>query len=85
MGGVFFQELLLIFRQLLGHKDRVRCASGDTCSAIDATFGIDVKLGGRLELGLILLGVDAVGGTDLDAKLVFDARIGDYIRHCSFS
>jgi hypothetical protein len=38
-------------------------------------------LSGGFKLGLVLLGVDAIGGANLDAQGVFDAGISDYISH----
>src|SRR6202035_5348 len=35
----------------------------------------------RLETGFVLLGMDAIGRADLDAKGILDARISDYIGH----
>jgi hypothetical protein len=38
-------------------------------------------LGGSFEGWLILLGMDAVGGANLDAKRIFDAVISNHIGH----
>jgi len=53
--------------------DRVGGASRDAGTAVNATFRINVHLGGSLKGRLVLLGMDAVGGADLNTEGVFDA------------
>src|SRR5208282_4552382 len=73
---------LLVSRVGVRGSDRIIGSAG---AAIDATFGVDIKLGCLLELGLVFLGMNAVGGTDFHAKFVLNAGVGDYISHESFS
>src|SRR5207249_5425188 len=56
---------------------------GHTGAAVDARFGVDVELGLRLELRLILLGMDAVDRANLDARGVLrvDAGLCDHVGH----
>src|SRR5579884_15466 len=57
--------------------DRLNGACGNAGAAVDAHFGIDV------EHVVLILSVDAVDRTNVDARLVFgpDARFGDDVGH----
>jgi hypothetical protein len=81
MGRVLFQKLFFVFREFLGYEDRIGSAYRNAGAAIDATIGVDINLCRRLKLGLVFFGMDAVGRADVHAKFVFDASVGDYIRH----
>jgi hypothetical protein len=74
-------ELALLGRDFVEWEDRIRGADGDAGAAVDALGGIDVYLGGGFEPGLVVSGMDAIDGTGLDAQLVLDAVIGDYVGH----
>jgi hypothetical protein len=80
-GGVLLDEFLLIFRHVFQRVNRVRSASRNASAAVDAALRVDIHLRGSFEPGFVLLGVNAVGGADFDAKRVFDASISDYISH----
>ena len=43
--------------------------------------GSTQHLSRSFELGLVLLGMDAVGGADLEAQRIFHAVIGNYVGH----
>src|SRR5204862_5065020 len=53
----------------------------DARVAVDADRGVDVELLRRLEVRGAGLGVDAVHGTHLDARVVLDATADDDIGH----
>jgi hypothetical protein len=80
-GGVLFDEILLLFGHIFERVNRVGRADWDTGAAVNAAFGIDVHLSGGFEAGLVGLGVNAIGGADVDAERIFDAGISDYISH----
>jgi hypothetical protein len=79
--SVLIEKLFLVLGQIVGGIERIRGAGRNTGTAIDAAGGIDVKLGHFLKLGLVGLGMDAVGRTNIDAEMIFNAIIGDYVCH----
>jgi hypothetical protein len=79
--SVLLDEFLLVFGDIFESVNRVRRARRNTGAAIDAAFGINVHLRGGLELGLVLLGVDAIGRANLDTEGILDAVVSDYIGH----
>ena len=86
---VQFRVLLPLFGQVIQRKNRGYGADGDTGAAIDAFHRINVELGNVVEcgtavvIGRVLLGVDAIYGTGVDAGGVFgsDAGFGNDIGH----
>jgi hypothetical protein len=80
-GGVALDERLLVVGDIVGGEDRIRSAGRDAGATIDALSGIDKKLSGLFEAGLILLGMNAIGGADIDAEGILDAGISDYVGH----
>ena len=56
-------EVLEFLSQVIGRVNRVGRADWHAGSAIDAAVWIHVKLRCRVELGLVFLRVNAVGGT----------------------
>lgn len=81
MRSVLLDEFLLVLRQVIERVDRIGCAHRHAGTTIDATLGIDIHLGRGLEIGLVLLGMNAVGRANLDAERIFDAIISNYIGH----
>ena len=71
--------------ELLGHlevrEDRVDRARLDAGVAVDAQLRVDVELLRGLEVGRPGLRMDAVDGTDLDARVVLDAASGNHVGH----
>jgi hypothetical protein len=78
---VLFDELLFVLRQIFQRMDRVRRTGGNAGAAIDASLGIDIHLSLAFETGLVGLGMDAVGGANLDAEGILNAGISNYIGH----
>jgi hypothetical protein len=78
---VLLDEVLFFCRQIVQGEDRIGRADRNAGSAIDAALRFHVHLRGRFEIGLVLLGVDAVGGADIDAERILDAGISDYVGH----
>jgi hypothetical protein len=78
---ILLDEILLILGQVIESMNRVRSACRNTGAAVDATLGIYIHLSRSFEAGLVLLGMDAVGGADFDAEGVLNAGIGNYISH----
>jgi len=84
-----FRILLPLLRQIVQRENRGYRADWDTGATIDAFHGIDVELGNTVErsaavvIGRVLLGVDAIYGTGVDAGGVFgsDAGFGNDIGH----
>jgi hypothetical protein len=74
-------ERLQLLRHVIGRLNRVRGAYRHACSAIDTSSGIYVQLLNGLERRLILLGMNAVGGTDIHAQKILDASAGNYVSH----
>src|SRR5271169_5389457 len=74
-------EILLIVRHVFEGVNRIGGASRNAGTAVDAALGIHIHLSRGFEAGLVLLGVDAVGGAELDTERVLDAGISDYIGH----
>jgi hypothetical protein len=58
------------------HESSRRCKP-DTGATVDTTLGIHIHLTGGFETGFVLLGLDAIGGADLDAKGILGAVISD--------
>ena len=79
--GVLLDKLLLLLGHILQRVNRVGGASGNAGTTIDAALRIDIHLSRCFELRFVLLGMDAIGGADLDAERVFDASISYYIGH----
>jgi hypothetical protein len=80
-GGVLFDELLLFLGHIVEGVNRIGCADRNAGATVDAAFGFHIHLSRGFELRLVLLGMDAIGGADLDAEGVLDAGISDYIGH----
>jgi hypothetical protein len=80
-GGVLVDEILLLFGHIFERVNRVGGTDWDTGAAVNAAFRIHVHLSGGFEGRLVGLGVDAIGGADVDAERIFDAGISDYISH----
>lgn len=81
VGRIGFDKLLFVLRDIVDGKDRIRGAGGNTRAAVDALRWVNKKLFRFLETGLILLGVNAVGGTNIDTEGILDAGVGNYIGH----
>ena len=79
--GVFLDEIFLVFGHVFERVNRVGSADWNTGAAVNAAFGIHVHLSGGFEARLVGLGVDAIGGANLDTQRIFDAGISDYISH----
>jgi hypothetical protein len=80
-GSVVLDEILLILGHIFQSVNRIGSAGRNASAAVDAALGIDVPLGCGFESRLVLLGMDAIGGADLDAEGVLDAGISNYIGH----
>src|SRR5437868_10290716 len=78
---VLLGKILLLIRQFIERKNRIGSARGHACPTVDAAGGVDIHLRRRLKSRLVFLRVNAVGGTCVDAKQIFDTSIGDYISH----
>src|SRR5690348_18496349 len=78
---VLRDEFLLPFGQIIGRLDGIGGAYRHAGAAINATLRMHIELGGSFKLGLVLLGVNAVGGTHVHAKLIFNAAAGNYVSH----
>src|SRR4051794_38285880 len=76
-----------LVRELVLGETGVHRAGLDAGVAVDALVGIDEELLGGLVVGLVGRRVDAVDGTDLDARVVLlsDAGLGDDVGHGWFS
>src|SRR5271166_3421065 len=81
VSGVALDELLLVLGKVVDRVNRIRGTDGDAGAAVDALYRVDKELSGSFEGGLILLGMNAVGGANIDAERVLDAGIGDYVGH----
>ena len=81
MLSVFGNKFLLIGRNLVNDKDRIRRANWHASAAIDATVGIYIELWRRFESAFVLLGVNAVGRTSFDAEFIFGAGISNNVCH----
>src|ERR1700731_3281888 len=80
-GSIFLNEIFLVLRHIVDGMNRVGGASRNTGATVDTTLGIHIHLSGGFETGFVLLGMDAIGGADLDAKGILDAGSSDYIGH----
>lgn len=80
-GGVRLDEILLLFGHIFERMNRVGGADWDAGAAVNAAFGIHVHLSGGFEARLVGLGVNAIGGADLDTERIFDAGISNYVSH----
>jgi hypothetical protein len=86
---VQFRILLPLFWQVVERKNRRHRTDRDAGATIDAFHGINVELwnvvecGATVVIGRILLGMDAIHGTGIDARGVFgpDAGFGNDIGH----
>ena len=86
---VQFRVVLPFFWQIIERKNCGDGANGHTSSAIDALHGVNVKLRDFVEcwptvvVGRVLLGVNAVHGTSIDASGIFrsDAGLGNDVCH----
>jgi hypothetical protein len=85
ISGVLLGEILLVLRQVVGGEDGVRRAHGNASAAVKAFVLVNVDLGDFFGLGLIPLGMDAVGGTGIGAKEILQAGIDNNMGHCRFS
>src|SRR5262245_50578230 len=81
--GVDLGEVGPLLGQLFLGEDGLHRTDRYTGAAIDARLRVDVERVLLLELRLVLLGVDAIDGADLDTGRVLriDARLRDDIRH----
>ena len=61
--------------------NRLRRTDWNASPAIDTTGWINVELGGVIKTRFAFLRVNAVGRTNIHAKLVLDALIGDDVGH----
>jgi hypothetical protein len=66
-GSDRFDEFLLFFGDVFDGVNRIGSAGRNAGAAVNTALGIDVHLGGGFECGLVQLGMDAVGGADVDA------------------
>jgi len=80
-GRVPVDEFLLVFGDVFEGVNGIGSAGRNAGAAVDAAFGIDVHLGGGFEFGLVQLGMDTVGGANIDAERILDAVIGYYVGH----
>ena len=86
---VQFRVLLPLLRQIVEDENCGHRANRNAGATIDAFHGINVELGNALEwwaavvIGRVLLGVDAIYGTGVNAGGVFrsDAGFGNDIGH----
>jgi hypothetical protein len=78
---IFFDEILLVLGHVFEGVNRIGCAGRNTGATVDAALGVHKHLSCRFEPGLILLGMNAVGGADLYAEGILDTGISDYIGH----
>src|SRR6266567_1403916 len=67
-GRILLDEVLFVVGHIVESVNRIGCADGNTGATVDASLGIDVHLSRGFEPGLVLLGMDAVGGADFDAE-----------------
>jgi hypothetical protein len=67
-GGVFLHKGFLVFRYIIEGMNRIGGAHRDAGATVNATFRIDIHLGCGLESRLVLLGVNAISGADIDAE-----------------
>src|SRR6266540_1535537 len=81
IGFVDGDELALVGRDLVEREDRVGRADRGAGAAVDALRRIDVDLGDTVERCLVVPRMDAVDRAGLNAELVFDAVVGDYVGH----
>jgi hypothetical protein len=78
-------ERLEFFGQLIDWMNRVGGAHGDTGAAVDASVRVDVELGRGFETRVVFFGMNAIRGTNVNAKEIFDTGVGNYIGHGQFS
>jgi hypothetical protein len=81
IGGVSLNETLLVFGDVVEGENRIRGAGRNAGTAVDTLGRIDKKLGRRFETGLVLLGMDAIRGANVDAEGILNTGIGDHISH----
>src|SRR5207253_2457858 len=80
-GRVFGREFFFLLRQFVNRMKRVGGTHGNAGSAIDAALRVDVKLRYGLKFWFVFLGMNAVGRADVYAQKIFDAGVGNHIRH----
>jgi hypothetical protein len=83
--GVDLDILSPLFRHCRLFKDGRDRASRLTCPAVDTLIRVDIELLSRLEIFLVLSGVNAVNRADIHAGCVLhaNARLSDYVCHGS--
>jgi hypothetical protein len=81
ISSVLFDEWLFVFGNVVDREHRIRCTRGNARAAVDALRWVDKELSRFFEAGFILLGMDAIGGADIDAEGILDAGIGNYMGH----
>src|SRR5438105_12933024 len=83
--GVLLDVFPQLCTDIVCGMDRVRGAHRNASSTVDTSLGIDIQLGSFFETSFVLLGMNAVGWTNVNAEFVFDAGISDHIGHEQFS
>src|ERR1039457_1202438 len=81
MRGVLLDKLSLVRRDLFVGEDGVGRANRHAGAAVDAALGVNIPLGCGLELLVVLLGVNTVGGTSFHAEYPPGAGISNWVRH----
>jgi len=85
VGCVLLDEFLLVLGHIVKGVDRIGGAGGNASATVNAALRVHIHLSRRLEAGLVLLGMDAIGRADLDAEGVLDARVSNHISHDEFN
>ena len=85
VGRVLLDEVLLILRHIVEGMDRIGGAGGNTSATINTALRVHIHLSRRFKAGLVLLGVYAIGGTDLDAERILDASVTKHAGHDEFN
>jgi hypothetical protein len=80
-GLVLLDEFLLVVRYIIKRMDRVGRTDRYAGAAVNAALGIDIHLSRGFEARLVLLGMNAIGGANVDTKRILNARISNYISH----
>jgi hypothetical protein len=68
VGGILLDGRFFVFWHIVNWGDSVGGAGRNAGAAIDAFLRIDKELSGFLEARVILLGMDAISGADIDAQ-----------------
>jgi len=81
--SIDLSESLQFLRDLVAREDGIYGTGRHAGIAVDALVGIDVQMFDGVVAGLVGCGVNAVDGTDLDARVVLrpDARFCDDVGH----